>query len=635
MEKRRCMSELILVIAIAISPFSFAVQLDSAQIKARSVAFQQLEEKIKITGKPVSIIVRIDDRGAFHPGGVTDTVKLKAAQEAVLAGLGDKVSNVKRFESFPFLAYTVNREGLAQMSGNMGILSIQEDAEVKPILGESVPLIGAPQAWAAGYTGAGQYIAIIDTGVDGSHPFLDGKVAFEACFSDQLLPDKESICPNGQTYQIGVGAAQPCPDQSVCFHGTLVAGVAAGNDGMNFGVAPDAGIIAIQVFHQRNNDCIVGPAPCTQTSDSNVIQALDLVYKLKTIQDNPIAAVNISIGGVTGYNGYCDGLHPMYSDAIGWLKDVDVATVVAAGNEGYKDHLEKPACISHAISVGSVCDAYEADQCPQGLDSVAEHSNVASFISLMAPGAWITSSVPGGLAYTTWGTSVAAPHVAGAWALMKQRNPLANVDDVLRDIRDYAWIIDDTRSGGMVSGLKSLDLHFLESAPSLVDNRIVIGLEEPAAYSSITGVGNIRGWAIGPEGIEYVQYYVDGVLKKRIPYGGTRRDVGNTNPDFPGSDSSGFAQSYAFSGLPEGVHTIMIRAVSRTGKYKDVTNSFYSTRFHKGYFADPKAMDISGSSVYQDGVGILLNNIRLEGVPYDVRLEWQVPTQQFGIVEID
>jgi len=238
MEKRRCITGIILVIAVAISPFSFAVQFDKARAKVRIAAFQQLEEKIEATGKAVSVIARIDDGGAFRPGRVTDAVKLKAAQEAVLTGLGDTVSNVKRFDSFPFLAYTVNRQGLAQMRDNMGILSVQEDREVMPVLSESVPMAGVPEAWVAGYTGAGQLIAIVDTGVDGAHPFLDKKVVYEACFSEESLPDEESLCPNGETQQIGPGAARPCP--SLCSHGTQVAGIAVANDGVNFGVAPDA-----------------------------------------------------------------------------------------------------------------------------------------------------------------------------------------------------------------------------------------------------------------------------------------------------------------------------------------------------------------------------------------------------------
>ncbi len=171
-------------------------------------------------------------------------------------------------------------------------------------------------------------------------------------------------------------------------------------------------------------------------------------------------------------------------------------------------------------------------------------------------------------------------------------------------------------------------------ASQAIDNRIVVALEEPASDSTVSGVGNLRGWAVGPDGIDHVEFYVNGVLKKEIPYGGARGDVANAYPNFPDSRYSGFSSAYAYSLLMPGTHTLKVKAVSAGGKYKEASNTFKVTRFHKGYFSDPKAMDIADSSVSQDGTGILLDNIKVEGKTYDVRLEWQVPSQQFGIVDI-
>lgn len=164
--------------------------------------------------------------------------------------------------------------------------------------------------------------------------------------------------------------------------------------------------------------------------------------------------------------------------------------------------------------------------------------------------------------------------------------------------------------------------------------QIIMALEEPAANSTVSGVGNLRGWAVGSDGIDYVEYYVDGVLKKEIPYGAARGDIGNAYPGFPDSLYSGFSSAYAYGLLTPGTHVLKVRAVSSTGDYKEVSNTFEVTRFHKGYFPDPDAMDISSSSCSQDGTGFLLDNIKVEGTPYNARLEWQVPSQQFSIVEI-
>ncbi len=109
--------------------------------------------------------------------------------------------------------------------------------------------------------------------------------------------------------------------------------------------------------------------------------------------------------------------------------------------------MSSPACISTAISVGASTDL----DTPGGADKVASYSNVSSYLSLFAPGSTITSSVPG-VGYQTWdGTSMAAPHVTGAWALMKSKAPEATVSDVLAALTSYGVIITDTRSGGSVS----------------------------------------------------------------------------------------------------------------------------------------------------------------------------------------
>ncbi len=70
---------------------------------------------------------------------------------------------------------------------------------------------------------------------------------------------------------------------------------------------------------------------------------------------------------------------------------------------------------------------------PAGIDSIATYSNVAPFLSLLAPGSYITSSIPGNSYETLSGTSLAAPHVAGAFALLKQQHPALSVDEALQD----------------------------------------------------------------------------------------------------------------------------------------------------------------------------------------------------------
>src|SRR3990172_12027950 len=110
------------------------------------------------------------------------------------------------------------------------------------------------------------------------------------------------------------------------------------------------------------------------------ISALEWVYEQRTSYS--IASVNMSLGGTQKYTGYCD-TNPLKS-YIDNLRSVGVATVISSGNSGFRDGLGAPACISSAISVGATSK----------LDDVEYYSNVASFVSLLAPGS-IWSSVPG------------------------------------------------------------------------------------------------------------------------------------------------------------------------------------------------------------------------------------------------
>jgi hypothetical protein len=109
--------------------------------------------------------------------------------------------------------------------------------------------------------------------------------------------------------------------------------------------------------------------------------------------------------------------------------------VVAAGNSGWPFGLASPACISTAVSVGSTTKT----------DVVSGFSNSASFLSLFAPGEAIHSSMPGGSYEALNGTSMAAPHVAGAWGLIRQAVPAAGVSTVLNALRTTGLPITDNR----------------------------------------------------------------------------------------------------------------------------------------------------------------------------------------------
>ncbi|MEV0145674.1 MULTISPECIES: S8 family serine peptidase [unclassified Nonomuraea] len=333
---------------------------------------------------------------------------------------------VQQLSRFPVVTLHVDQAGLDRLAKLPSVVSVSEDRPVPPVLAESVPLIGADRTRAAGKTGAGSVVAVLDTGVAVNHPFLKDRVLEEACFSPiDADYSSTSLCPDGTAQQEGPGAADtdqgPCADPALdCDHGTHVAGIAVG-DGQGVtgappaGVAPGAEVVAIQVFSKFASEdlCGAGAAPCVLSFTSAQLAGLEKVLELKD-EGVPLVAANLSLGGGQ-YTAACDG--DPRKTAIDSLRTAGVATVVAAGNDGYGAAVAAPACVSSAITVGATTDQ----------DGVAAFSNRGALLDLFAPGVSIVSSVPGGRWASLNGTSMAAPHVTGALAVLRQAMPDASL----------------------------------------------------------------------------------------------------------------------------------------------------------------------------------------------------------------
>ena len=359
----------------------------------------------------------------------------RARLEGALAGTD--WAPTREFETIPWVAITATPEALAALAASGAVLSIGEDRLESVDLVNSVPMVQADQAQAAGFDGTGWTIAVLDTGVDGGHPFLQGKVVDEACYS------ANGSCPNGRSSQVGPGSAGACGyAANSCPHGTHVAGIAAGRgDGM-VGVAPGANLISLQVFSRFTGSVCEDDIedPCAKTYTSDNIAALERVYALRDTYR--IAAANLSFGGGRYFSaGECDAGDGARKAIVDNLRAAGIVTISASGNSRWTDSMTAPACLTSAISVGAVA----AD------DVVAEFSNTAPFLDFLAPGVRILSSVPPGAYARLSGTSQAAPHVAGAFAILSQGLGFASPDAVLGALRDTAIYVQDPRVASIVT----------------------------------------------------------------------------------------------------------------------------------------------------------------------------------------
>lgn len=402
----------------------------------------------RATKGPVKVIAILAEPDVN--GNETDRfAEIASIQDSVAERMEEHaISPIKRFVYSPLLAFETDAAGLQDLLDDPNVVGVQEDKPEPPALYDTIGLIDADNAWAQGYQGSGKVVAILDTGVNKTHSFLDsGKVVSEACYSTNGT-NVVSLCPGGATSSTASGSGLDCSLAiSGCGHGTHVAGIAAGfagatsSRGTIYGVGRGANVLAIKVFSRFNSsvDCSPAPAPCALAYVSDQIEGLERVYALRNTYD--ITAVNMSLGG-GNYTGTCDS--DTRKPIIDLLRNAGIATVASAGNSSYRNAMGAPACISSAISVA----------CSTKSDKYCGFTNVSASTDLIAPGQDICSSEDGstecGSAFGfKSGTSMSAPHVTGAWAVMKSKNGFASVNSIESALEASGKSLTDDRTSGI------------------------------------------------------------------------------------------------------------------------------------------------------------------------------------------
>ncbi|MFF9895522.1 S8 family serine peptidase [Streptomyces longispororuber] len=270
-----------------------------------------------------------------------------------------------------------------------GIGRVWLDGTRKATLDKSVKQIGAPKAWQAGYDGKGVKIAVLDTGVDATHPDLKDQVVAEEDFTPS--PDTKD--------RVG--------------HGTHVASTAAGTGAKNGaykGVAPGAKILNGKVLGDDGSG-----------DDSGIIAGIEWAAA------QGADVVNLSLGG-----GDTPGVDPLEATVDKVSEDKGILFAIAAGNDGAPASVGSPGSADKALTVGAVDDkdklAEFSSQGPRIGDGAIKPDVTAPGVDITAaaaPGSDIEKEVgqkPEGY-LTISGTSMATPHAAGAAALLKQQHP--------------------------------------------------------------------------------------------------------------------------------------------------------------------------------------------------------------------
>lgn len=539
----------LILLANPVSAADFSHSTDN--VPAMPAVKDGVISKLKI-GSSLRVIIQLkegSDAGPAHDHATSGRKKsrisrhrIKILQDKVISSFaapvfkGDFVVG-RRLKNAPVIAARINRRALRALNRHKNVARVVEDKKVHALLAESGPLIGSTTAHAAGFSGSGVAVAVIDTGIDTDHPFLQDNILWEECF----LAD--GGCPiTGGDRASGPGSAED--DAS---HGTHVSGIITSSDPDHQGIAPDTAIVALKALDAQGEGYF-----------SDILAAVDWVVNHK--DDYGIKVINLSLGSEETYAGVCDETEAIAADMAAAAKAAGITVVAAAGNDALDGQMSMPACLSSVISVGAVYDSdvgsmFWSGSCQDVVtqaDMVVCFSNASPCLDLLAPGSVIISTTNDGGVCEKSGTSMACPHAAAAAALLYALDPGITPNEVADVLKTTGEDVLDERNGLVFPRLE-------------VDTALDLQLSLMHPDSDGDGFSDEEEIAVGSD-----------PSNENIPaaYPGLYGDL-DEDGDVDGKDLSHFIYAYN-SVLGDGSYTVFLD-VNNDGSIDDYDNNLFAS----------------------------------------------------------
>jgi subtilisin family serine protease len=430
------------------------------------------------------------------PASVAYIGRLAAAQRALAARITRAIPSARIRWRYRVLvdgiAVVVPSRDVKRLRSISGVAAVYPSVAYEPGAQPNLRLIGAPQVWGPQLDSAGQgmKIGIIDTGVDQRHAFLSpvgftmppGFPKGQRKYTTAKVIVARAFPPPNSTYP---GARLPF-DPAIDAHGTHVAGIAAGDESTTavvpgLGTATDLSGVAPEAY--IGNYKVLGTPTPEAGPDGN---SAEIVAGIEAAVSDGMDVFNLSLGEPE-----IEPSRDIVTKAIDAAAAAGVVPVVAAGNDSLefgRGSIDSPGSAAKAITVaavnmsGRIADFSSSGPAPVSLRMKPDVS---------APGVAIASSVSS--AQGTWtllsGTSMAAPHVAGAAAVLRQRHPswsVAQIKSALVQTGSPAGFTGGeaptTREGGGVIFLPRADNPLLFASPT----GLTFGLMRPDTAVSQT-----------------------------------------------------------------------------------------------------------------------------------------------------